>query len=818
MTALLGLLIAAGEVPLGGEWSFSHGPEFPGAAGSLEVDADGVLHLRYDFSAGGAYVACYRVIEPAQTLRAWRFRLRKPAEATITVRQTDSTGQTFQKSTYYDGAGWQELEVRPGGWSGYWGGANDGVFHGATQQIGILIEGTGLLNLVGELLIAEVVAEPGEADAGPVIGPFRGRYQVTDFGPQSGFATVNSSLADSRWRVDFGAVEQAALHHSISLFGSPKELRLTVRGGPPGARLTLSLGSHFQRFWRELGELREGETVFTLPAPPEGWQFGGGENDGRVHPPLRVGGLSIERGTAPAAPAELELVDLTCVTELPSDQTTILFATLREAGGDERVRRLRAECVGWNVTDQPVSGRLRCVLRDWDETVLHETAYDWSLPADGVRGVASINLAIPAGLNFCDTTFTFEAAGLNPRPATAAFTRGADDAGDPALLPESPWGMGVYLYRNANNPAGYESMDRVAALACAAGVKWSREEFQWHRIETAPGEFDYSFYDQMIATAHRHGISIYALLAYWNPHYESYTEAGIDAYCNWVRQLVRRYKDQIQHWEIYNEPNIFFWSGPKELYPVMLERAYAAIREEDPTAQVLGVSTAGIDRAFIQRVLDAGAPFDVLTIHPYRARLVERQFADELRRTAEQVGGRPVWITEMGWPTQIGGTPERQQAELLARCYLTAVASGAVQNMSWYNFRSDGDDPFYNEHNFGVVHHDLTPKPAYRALMTICRTLAGGETTVPEGLPDGLWGLRRGGATALWSPGAAVDLTLSCDGPALVSNLMGDEIAAGDGEVTVRLTRGKPIFVIGVIERVEAAAVEPAEPPGRLVF
>ena len=71
------------------------------------------------------------------------------------------------------------------------------------------------------------------------------------------------------------------------------------------------------------------------------------------------------------------------------------------------------------------------------------------------------------------------------------------DAGDPELHPESPWGMGVYLYRYG---AGAE-MDRAASLAQAAGVKWSREEFSWGRIETQPGLLEHSFY--VICAFHR---------------------------------------------------------------------------------------------------------------------------------------------------------------------------------------------------------------------------------------------------------------------------------------------------------------------------
>ena len=74
----------------------------------------------------------------------------------------------------------------------------------------------------------------------------------------------------------------------------------------------------------------------------------------------------------------------------------------------------------------------------------------------------------------------------------------------------------------------------------------------------------------------------------------------------------------------------------------------------DSTAQVSGYLPAGIDFDFIQKMQELQAPFDVLTIHPYRSKLVESEFINELKRASDVAvlpGGkrRPVWITEMGW-------------------------------------------------------------------------------------------------------------------------------------------------------------------------
>jgi len=793
-------------------WRFSEGAEFPGATGSVETTRNGTLDLRYDFRGGGNYVAASCDLDPPLTIARVSLRMRKPAEAEIAVRVTDSAGQTFQKGVLYSHDEWQRLSFDLRNWSAHWGGPDDGALRPPVTSIAILVENQHLKSSRGVVTIADVVAETASGEA--IVsqdGPHAGEYQVTDFGNDAGFGALGR-LEDGSWSVDFSKTGSAALSHSISLFGHPEALTLRVRGGLPGSTLTLHLGSHFQTFSKQLGVLDGGDRTFTVPTPPEGWDFGGGENDGKVRNPLRVSRLQWDRGDAEAKPAELQLVELRCKTEIAPDQAVTLVASM--AGIDPA--NLTASCRAWNLLDHDVTGMLQATVSDWEGNVLHEYETYWTLFANGVPADQSMPVPVPDVLNFADVVFRFVAGAAVDASAHTTYTRPLADEGDATLQPASPWGMGVYLYRYGDNPDGHARMDRAAAMAQAAGVKWSREEFSWARTEPREGEYDFHFYDVVVDTAHRHGINVYGLLSYWSSWTEPYTEAGIDDFCRWAAETVTRYKDRIKHWEVYNEPNIFFWQGPKELYPVLLERCYAAIKAADPEAEVLGISTAGIDNKFIQLCLDAGASFDILTIHPYRAVMVEPGFIEQLRDTAGQVNGRPVWITEMGWSTQInGGKDERTQAQLLARSYLAAVASGVCQNISWYDFRNDGTDPFYNESNFGVLHADMTPKPAYRALATVCRTLDSGEPERVEEFGDDAIALRMGDALALWSPFKDILLRVKPEGDVFrITNLMGEELTPErDGKaVTLHLRPGAPLFLTGAaVQRVGKPEVVEAE-------
>ncbi len=789
---------AADGQPLSGAWRFSNGAEFPGAEGSMEALPSGGRGLHFDFSKGGNYVGLYLDLDPPAPLKAVSFRLNKPADGTLTLRATDATGQDFQKQLDVAASGWQDLTVMLDDWTASWGGAKDGVFHPPFRTLGFLMESQGLASPKGAMQLESLAGYAGESGNHGKSVLFEGRYVVTDFRSGMDFSVHPAGALENGIlkTAAAGASPSAGLSGSVSLFGRPKTLELRVKRGTPGAVLRMTLGSHFQNFDRVLGTLEGGPQTLSTAMPPDDWVHSGAAEEEIAHP-IRVCGITLESGK-PDTPAEVEFDALECATTVPRSNAVTLFSKLdydKAALSGHADVPMTAVCRAWNMLEAELRGTVRMTLRDWDNRVLDEKSSGWVLPANGAPVDLSWQVTVPAKRSFADVEFCFEAEGVKPASARSGFTRGLTDAGDAALRPESPWGMGVYLYRYG---MGNPEMDRAAAMAQAAGVKWTREEFSWASIETAPGQYDFSYYDTIVDTANRHGISVYGLLSYWGRFTQPYTEKGIDDFCLWARATVRHFKGRVRHWEIYNEPNIFFWDGPKELYPVLVKRCGQAIKEEDPQAVVLAVSTSGIDRKFIKLVLDAGAPFDILTIHPYRGRLNDAGFVRELRDAAALVDNRPVWITEMGWPTHIGGgVDERAQAQLLSRCYMGAVASGAIQNMGWYDFRDDGGDPFYNEANFGVLRQDMTPKPAYRALASVCRAFTGGKPSMPNIEGEGVLGLQMGDALALWSPAAdrRVSVWFKVP-PKSVSNLMGEpvDVQRKLNRITVQLPAGSPVF------------------------
>jgi hypothetical protein len=169
-----------------------------------------------------------------------------------------------------------------------------------------------------------------------------------------------------------------------------------------------------------------------------------------------------------------------------------------------------------------------------------------------------------------------------------------------------------------------------------------------------------------------------------------------------------------------------FWKPQPnpENYAKLLKAAYKSCKAADRDATVLGCSTAGTDLDFIGRVLDAGGgPFmDAVSFHPYcQPQPPERKLLTDISKLKGIAPGKPLWITEFGYPTHTGpaGVDDETQANYSVRAFLLARSSPAVERVSWYDFQNDGEDPAEAEHNFGLVRKNLTPKPACGAFKTM---------------------------------------------------------------------------------------------------
>ncbi|HLN57313.1 MAG TPA: hypothetical protein VK416_02070 [Thermoanaerobaculia bacterium] len=147
-------------------WTFSNGPEFPGAKGSLTRGAGhsgSGAHLAYDFSGGGAYVAASLKLATPINAAEVGFWVRAPAVIHAWLRVVDSTRQVLQYGLARpfgadDPSAWFRQVVELDAPDGHFGGTNDGVLHGAITQVTILAANPLEKGAVGAIDFDEVVA------------------------------------------------------------------------------------------------------------------------------------------------------------------------------------------------------------------------------------------------------------------------------------------------------------------------------------------------------------------------------------------------------------------------------------------------------------------------------------------------------------------------------------------------------------------------------------------------------------------------------------------------------------------------------------
>jgi hypothetical protein len=322
------------------------------------------------------------------------------------------------------------------------------------------------------------------------------------------------------------------------------------------------------------------------------------------------------------------------------------------------------------------------------------------------------------------------------------------------------------------------------------------------------------------------------------------------SYARFAAATAQHFRGRVAAWEIWNEENQGwrFWSPHEDpaAYGRLLCAAHDAIRNVDSRSKILfgGVFYPGIPTTsygvpgapgmsgpdFVEGAYHAnpqlGRCFDVMAYHPYTYPFTSPEVDVPVRGSALAAADgmraampdrRPLWITEVGWPThaQTYGVNETKQAEYTARMALASFAQG-VPVVTFYTY-GDGMDPTGGadqEAWFGLFRVDGTAKPAYTALQTLTRTLEGtrfsADLSSRLGMPAGrelLGG--RGFALRYRAPGRRVTVVWLANETAAEGQGRGPEGGtATPATVTVRVpVRSAKVTLVSMLGARRVAAV-----------
>jgi hypothetical protein len=366
----------------------------------------------------------------------------------------------------------------------------------------------------------------------------------------------------------------------------------------------------------------------------------------------------------------------------------------------------------------------------------------------------------------------------------AAVLAGCAAAPAAAQPPPQPFitGVGTHFGQHDTNAA------QTFALAAQAGIDSIRDEIGWAWVEGRRGEFAMpERFDHYVEEAVRAGLSPLLVLDYGNQLYDGgdkpRSAEAVAAFARYAAFVARHFQGKVRRYEVWNE-----WDngiggttpGSVDDYAPLLRAVYAALKSVDPDIEVLAdavVMGQRHDDDFRKMAqLDLLRFADGISFHPYfynrGPKKTPEAWADWMReieaslRRANRDAAVPLYITEIGWPTNWGGNGVSlvREAAYAVRLLLVSRTMPFIKGVWWYDFRNDGQNPRSEYDNFGLLWPDLTPKPGYYALVDITNALKGAAMIERKDLHDGddwLLRFRLPDGRELWAVWTARDDALT---------------------------------------------------------
>src|SRR4029079_4534472 len=147
---------------------------------------------------------------------------------------------------------------------------------------------------------------------------------------------------------------------------------------------------------------------------------------------------------------------------------------------------------------------------------------------------------------------------------------------------------------------------------------------------------------------------------------------------------------------------------------------FAAINADPQTQNVTVLSPAMGGSSKSQYL--APISFDVSAMHSYpSAREPTFNLDTNINNMATLRGTKPLMSTETGYynnPVQLGWIPENLAAKYIPRLFGEYFNRG-IDRTYLYEFANQGPNTANREENFGLLHFDLSEKPAYTALKNL---------------------------------------------------------------------------------------------------
>jgi hypothetical protein len=339
--------------------------------------------------------------------------------------------------------------------------------------------------------------------------------------------------------------------------------------------------------------------------------------------------------------------------------------------------------------------------------------------------------------------------------------------------PASAGARGEFIGVNGGAPLDQPDLQKISDT----GVRTDRFVLSWASIERTKGNIDWAATDRVVGGSASRGIRP-APMVWGSPRWvaskpahppidsksarrawKSFLEAAVNRYGAGGTYWSGAYRHQypgakplpINAWQVWTEPNgkSYFLPTPSaQRYATLLRISHDAIKGASRSARVVLGGLVGLRKWHGQRLKGVAGweflrhlyrirgikrEFDVVAIHPYAPNLDELRKEMKRFRAAMRKGGDKrtyLWITELGWGSAPRGSGNsvlglnkglNGQRKLLAGAFKLIShhrSSWRVARLFWYDWRDrakGAHSPCSFCESSGLLRHDRTPKPSYRA-------------------------------------------------------------------------------------------------------
>jgi hypothetical protein len=340
-----------------------------------------------------------------------------------------------------------------------------------------------------------------------------------------------------------------------------------------------------------------------------------------------------------------------------------------------------------------------------------------------------------------------------------------------------------------------------SAAAAQLGVGWTRLRCVWSDIQpNDSGQWNDAGLEAQVNAEIAAGREVVGLIVNTPPWArKDSNKAGVPSgmelpvsdpnnlWATFLRRLVTQYAGRVNHWIIWNEPDIWdskyggqTWGGSVDEFLQFQRIAYAVAKSANPNAVIhLAGFTYWWDvnynrTPFFKRFLDAlrndpnaaanNYYFDVATVHQYfRTDMVYDLTLWHHTMMRAYGFDKPLWLVETNAAPSLDPTwlvPDSlfkitldEQGAFIVQVFAMGIAAGA-ERIAVYKMADTPGDKAANPEPFGLVRMDGSQRPAFKAFRIAATYLAGYRSATLD-RRDGVAQVTvdRGGQTTtmLWS-------------------------------------------------------------------